>query len=207
MNSGASSRRWGSVAGSGGESSPSARITSEWIRTARSGSGLRASSPMRSPRSWGHRHPAAQRSAPSRLSAWPGPCMPFRSSVPRSHSCLRRTPGRSAAALAFAVVVFAPQVAFVSGSFALVRSLRRRERVLPSTELIVINRRTALALLAGLATTGSLWLVAFELRDVADGWWVAFTLAGSATASVLLVLAAVPTTGAARLRPGRRRGR
>jgi hypothetical protein len=106
-----------------------------------------------------------------------------------------------AAALAFAVVIFAPQVAFVSGSLALVRSLRRRERVLPSRELTVINRRTGLALLAGLATMAALWLIAFELRNVADRWWVAFTLVGSATAFLLLVLAAVPTTAAARVRP------
>jgi len=106
-----------------------------------------------------------------------------------------------AAALAFAVVIFAPQVAFVAGSLALVRSLRRCERVLPSEELRVINRRTGLALVAGLATMAALGLIAFELRNVTDGWWVAFTLAGSATAGTLLVLAAVPTAGAARLHP------
>ena len=106
-----------------------------------------------------------------------------------------------AAALAFAVVIFAPQVAFVTGSLAFARSLRRRERVLPTAELRVINRRTGLALSAGLATMASLALIAFELRDLADGWWVAFTLVGSAAGAILLVLAAVPTTGAARLRP------
>ena len=106
-----------------------------------------------------------------------------------------------AAALAFAAVIFAPQVAFVAGSLAFVRSLRRRERVLPSEELRVINRRTGLALLAGLATMAALALIAFELRNAADGWWVAFTLVGSAAAAILLALAAVPTSGAARLRP------
>ena len=105
------------------------------------------------------------------------------------------------ALLALAVVIFAPQVAFVAGSLALVRSLRRRERVLPTAQLRVINRRTGLALLAGLATMAALWLIAFELQNVADGWWVAFTLVGSTAAAILLVLAAVPTRGAARLRP------
>ena len=106
-----------------------------------------------------------------------------------------------AAALAFAAVIFAPQVAFVAGSLAFVRSLRRRERVLPSEELRVINRRTGLALLAGLATMAALALIAFELRNAADGWWVTFTLVCSAAAAILLALAAVPTSGAARLRP------
>jgi hypothetical protein len=106
-----------------------------------------------------------------------------------------------AVALAFGVVIFAPQVAFVAGSLAFVRSLRRRERVLPSEELRVINRRTGLALLTGLATMTALALIAFELRNAADGWWVACTLVGSIGAAILLVLAAVPATGAARLRP------
>jgi hypothetical protein len=106
-----------------------------------------------------------------------------------------------AAALAFAVVIFAPQVAFVAGSLAFVRSLRRRERVLPSEELRVINRRAGLALVAGVATMAALALIAFELRNAADGWWVAFTLVGSVAAATLLALAAVPTTGATRLRP------
>jgi len=106
-----------------------------------------------------------------------------------------------AAVLALVVVIFAPQVAFVAGSLALVRSLRRRERVLPTAELRVINRRTGVALTAGLATMAALALIAFELRNVADGWWVAFTLAGSTAAAILLVLAAVPTAGAARLHP------
>jgi hypothetical protein len=106
-----------------------------------------------------------------------------------------------AAILAFPIVIFAPQVAFVTGSLALVRSLRRRELVLPTEELRVINRRTGFALLAGLATMAALGLIAFELRDVADRWWVSFTLVGSALAASSLVLVAVPTTKAARLRP------
>jgi hypothetical protein len=105
------------------------------------------------------------------------------------------------ALLSFPAIIVAPQVAFVSGSLALLRSLRRRDRVLPSAELQVMHRRTGLALLAGLATMAALALFAFELRNETDGWWVVFTLAGSAAAASLLVVAAVPTTGAARLRP------
>jgi hypothetical protein len=47
----------------------------------------------------------------------------------------------------------------------------------------------------------ALALLAFELRSLADGWWVDFTLVGAAAASVLIALAAIPATGAARLRP------
>jgi MFS family permease len=105
------------------------------------------------------------------------------------------------AALVFPAIIVAPQVAFVAGSLALLRTLRRRERVLPSAELSVINRRTGLALLAGLVTMAAVAIFALELRNVADGWWVLITLMGSAAAGLLIVLAAIPTAGAARLRP------
>ncbi len=105
-------------------------------------------------------------------------------------------------ALAFAVIVIAPQVAFVSGSLALLRAWRhRRDPVRPSAELAVINRRTSVALLAGLATMGALALFDFELQARLAAWWVTFTFGSTAAASVLLVLAAVPAAGAARLRP------
>jgi hypothetical protein len=105
------------------------------------------------------------------------------------------------ATLAFPAVIIAPQVSFVAGGLALLRSLRRREPVLPDAELTVINRRTSLALASGLVTMGAVALFAFELRNDMSGWWVAVTLAGTATASVLLFLAALPAAGAARLRP------
>ena len=105
------------------------------------------------------------------------------------------------AVLAFAAIVFAPQVAFVAGVLAVIRALRRREPVLPSAELRVINRRTGLAVGSGLVTMGALALFAFELRSELAGWWVTFTFVGTATASGLLVLAAVPGVGATLLRP------
>ena len=106
-----------------------------------------------------------------------------------------------AAVLAFAAIVLAPQVAFVAGALALVRTLRRREQELPSAELRVINRRTGVALASGLVTMGALALFANELRSELAGWWVASTLTGAAVASVLLVLASVPAGRAAVLRP------
>ena len=105
------------------------------------------------------------------------------------------------AQLALPVLIVAPQVSFVAGSLALVRVLRRRERVLPSEELSVINRRTGVALLFGLVTMAALAVIALELRDDVAGWWVALTLAGTALAAPLLVLASLPAAGAARLHP------
>jgi len=105
------------------------------------------------------------------------------------------------ALLALVSVIVAPQVSFVAGSLALVRVLRRREPVLPSAELTVINRRTVIALVFGLVTMVALGVLAFELRNDSAGWWVAFTLAGVAVAAPVLVLAALPTAAAARLRP------
>jgi hypothetical protein len=56
-------------------------------------------------------------------------------------------------------------------------------------------------LLSGLATMAAIALFAFALRDETAGWWASITVLGAATAATLLLLAAVPTTGAARLRP------
>jgi hypothetical protein len=105
------------------------------------------------------------------------------------------------AQLAFVAVIFAPQVSFVAGSLALVRVLRRREAVLPSSELRVINRRTGIALVFGILTMVALGVLAIELRSESAGWWVELTLVGVAIATPLLVLAAVPTAVAARLKP------
>jgi len=98
-------------------------------------------------------------------------------------------------------VIIAPQVSFVAGSLALVRSLRRREVVLPSAELKVINRRTGVALLFGVVTMVALAVLGLELRNDSAGWWVASTLVGAAIATPLLVLAALPAAVAGRLKP------
>ena len=105
------------------------------------------------------------------------------------------------AQLALPVLIVAPQVSFVAGSLALVRVLRRREPVLPSEELTVIHRRTGVALLSGLVTMAALALIAFELRADVAAWWVAMTLIGTALATPLLLLAALPAASAARMHP------
>ncbi len=106
------------------------------------------------------------------------------------------------AVLVFPLVIIAPQVSFVAGMLAFVRSLRRRRKaVLPSAELTVINNRTTLALTSGLVTMAALMTFAFALRNDMADWWVVGTLSGAVVATALLVLAGVPTVGATRLRP------
>ena len=106
-----------------------------------------------------------------------------------------------AAQLAFVAMILAPQVSFVAGTLAVVRVLRRREPVLPTAELTVINRRTGIALVFGIVTMVALGVLALELKNDSAGWWVSLTLAGVAVATPLLVLAALPAAVAARLRP------
>jgi hypothetical protein len=105
------------------------------------------------------------------------------------------------AVLVFPVIIVAPQVSFVAGVLALARSLRRREPVLPTAELKVINRRSAVALVGGLATMGGFALFAFALRSELAAWWLLATFVGTAAASALLLLALVPAAGAVRLHP------
>ena len=185
----------------GGGSSPSPRTICARTTARSSASERRPRSRTPSPPSWEPARPAGPQSERSPRSASREPSTPSRSSAPRSPGTRRPTRGRSLAALAFAAVIVAPQVSFVAGSLALVRVLRRREPVLPSAELTVINRRTGVALVFGLVTMVALELLAFELRNDSAGWWVALTLAGAAVATPLLVLAALPAAVAARLRP------
>jgi hypothetical protein len=105
------------------------------------------------------------------------------------------------ALVAFGSAIVAAQVAFVAGSLALVRALRRRDRLLPSAELDVLNRRTGLALAFGVVTMCALVLFAIELRHGFAAWWVTMTLAGAALAVSLLLLAGLPSVGAVRLSP------
>lgn len=105
-------------------------------------------------------------------------------------------------AIAFAVMIVAPQVSFVAGALALLRTLRRRrERVIPTSELVVIRRRTGLALFFGFLTMAALSLYAYEFRAELAGWWLTLTYTSTAGASVLLAFAAAPALTATRLRP------
>jgi len=104
-------------------------------------------------------------------------------------------------AVALSVMIVAPQVAFVAGGLALLRALRLRSRVLPTRELVILKRRTGVALAFGFVTMGALALYAHEFRPTLASWWVMLTYASTLAASSLLLAAAVPTVRAARLRP------
>ena len=104
-------------------------------------------------------------------------------------------------AIALALIVLAPQVAFVAGTLALVRALRRRDRTVPTEELIVLRRRTGVALTFALVTMGALALYAYEFRFALSGWWTTLVYVSTAAASLLLVAASVPAAATARLRP------
>ena len=97
-------------------------------------------------------------------------------------------------------LVFSPQIAFVAGCLALLRAVRvRRERALPAEELGLLRRRTAVALAAGAATTGSLALWAIEFGSELASWWAPTSLALCAALAVPLGAAAVATARSTRL--------
>jgi hypothetical protein len=105
-------------------------------------------------------------------------------------------------ALSFATMIVAPQVAFVAGSLALVRAVRRRrERVLPARELAVIRRRAAVAVGAGLAALAAVAVYAHAAPASPARWWVDLADIATIGASAVLLVALVPVVSAARLRP------
>jgi hypothetical protein len=89
---------------------------------------------------------------------------------------------------AIAAVVFGSQVALVAGSLVAWRAFRRRrEAVLPADEIALVRRRSAVASLAGLVTTGGLLLYVVNFIGVLPAWWLALsgTLAAGATAALV----------------------
>ena len=95
--------------------------------------------------------------------------------------------------LSFAVLVIAPQVALITGVLAMVRALRlRRTAALPRTEVDVLRRRTAVALLSGAATMAALVAVVVQFATVLPGWLVPAAYAAGATSLLLLAMTSVP---------------
>jgi hypothetical protein len=107
------------------------------------------------------------------------------------------------AALALqAVIVLAPQVAFVAGAMGAWRAFRlRREPVLPAEEIRVLNRRSAVALVGALAALLALGLYAVDYRGELAGWWVTLAVAASVVSIVVLVVASLALVRTFRLRP------
>jgi hypothetical protein len=84
----------------------------------------------------------------------------------------------------------APQVAFVSGTLAAGRAVRRRGAiVLPAAELALIARRTRIALAAGLATVAGVELYVVNFSERLPSWWLALAGGLGVTSGVALVCA------------------
>jgi hypothetical protein len=87
-------------------------------------------------------------------------------------------------------MLLAPQVALVAGSLAALRAARRRSTPrLPAAEIALIERRTRVALAAGLATVGGLALYLVNFAPRLPGWYLGLVGALSGAAAVALLVA------------------
>jgi hypothetical protein len=94
------------------------------------------------------------------------------------------------------------QVAFVAGSLAALRALRRRGAgVIARPEAVVIVRRAGIGLVAGMMAMLGFILTAAGLGHYAATWWRTLIFASSGTAIVVLLAAAPAVLAAMRLRP------
>ena len=103
------------------------------------------------------------------------------------------------AVVAIFALLLGSQVALVCGSLAAWRAVRRRHAtVMPAAEVALIRRRATIALAAGLTATVGLMIYALNFLAVESAWWLAvsLTLAGSASAAVLLAWRALRRSGA-----------
>jgi MFS family permease len=104
--------------------------------------------------------------------------------------------------LGVVLVLLAPQLSLVAGSFAALRSLRRRgERVITRSDAMVIGRRAGVALASGLASMVGLVLVALEFQGRLAGWWTGLTLGVAACGACAIAIAAPAVVSSLRLLP------
>ena len=100
------------------------------------------------------------------------------------------------------LAVLGAQFAFVAGGLAGLRAFRQRATlVVPRAEAVILSRRAAVGLLAGVAAMGGLALVAIGYRHGVARVHTTFSVI-AAGLGALALLAATPSVGAAvRLRP------
>lgn len=85
------------------------------------------------------------------------------------------------------LVVVAAQVAFVSGSLALVRAIRLRAVVAaPAAELALLRRRSAIALAAGAVALAGRALYGIDFQRELAGWWTWGAVAASLALAIPL---------------------
>ncbi len=99
------------------------------------------------------------------------------------------------------LLMVAPQVAFVAGLLAVIRAFRLRAVTpLPAAEVRVLRRRTAVALVSGVAAMLALVLFAVEYARVLPAWSGPAAYAGGAVSASLLLAVAVPAVASTRIR-------
>ena len=103
--------------------------------------------------------------------------------------------------LAAGLTILAPQLAFVAGVLAALRAYRRRhDDALSAAEAALLHRRTALALVAGLAAMCGLALLVFEYEASLPAWLTTLGYACAAAGGAAVAAAAPATLAAVRVR-------
>jgi hypothetical protein len=98
-------------------------------------------------------------------------------------------------------VALGGQVALVAGVLGALRALRRRrEAVIVQAEALMIRRRSAVGLLAGLVCLAGLALLAIEASHAAS-WWRTLGLASAGAGACAIVVALVPLRSALEVLP------
>jgi hypothetical protein len=115
---------------------------------------------------------------------------------------LRTAQSRPLSLAGAVIAAVASQVAFATGTLAVLRLLwRRHDLVLTRAESTVLVRRTAIALVSGIAAMVGLALMAFGLRHGVSSSWPTTVLILASVGAAALLVAAPAVVWAARLRP------
>ena len=119
--------------------------------------------------------------------------------VPRhTITCCTGTP--PVQTLTLALLVVAPQVAFVTGVLAVLRALRLRHTTpLPRSEVRVLRRRSATALVSGAATMAALAAFAAQQASLLPAWLVPATFIAGATSVLVLAISSLPLVVTSRI--------
>jgi hypothetical protein len=103
--------------------------------------------------------------------------------------------------LGLALAALGGQVSLAAGLLTALRGLRRRRAsVIVREEAVVIRRRSAVALIAGLACLAGVALVGLEASH-AHGWWRTLALASAGVGACSIAAAAVPLRRAREVLP------
>ena len=103
--------------------------------------------------------------------------------------------------LGMALAALGGQIAFAAGVLGALRAFRRRrERVIVREEAIVIHRRMAVALFAGLACLAGIALIGLEASHAAT-WWRTLAVAAAGAGACAIVAAVVPLRSALEVLP------